>query len=496
MNPEIVVCPKALPKKKTNWYVFLAGPIQGAPKWQFEMPHIDGVTWLSPRRKSYDNFDYKEQVTWETNNLRLADVILFWIPEKVEEIPGRDYAQTTRTEFGEYLAKGKKVIAAIHKEFSGRRYFESKADQYGMTKIHNTVEDAIKELKKYIKECDGNPMSYVISDTHFSSDRTLELSKRPFTSVDEMDWAMVQRWNDTVHPHDTIYHLGDFGNLEFLQYLNGYKGFVNGNYERDEDKDLTVKQREKKYLQAGFDEYYDEFVYVNAGDKRKKMTYVLAHEPLRCLKELNLFKEDDPDAECFGIFGHIHGRQFIKDFGIDAGVDCHGFAPVSLDTVDFFRNAIEKGFYDEEVWSKGQSIPVDGQPHRVFLGGTCNNSTWRKDLIPNLKIDYFNPVVKDWTPEAQKNEEMEKHLKCDLQLYVITPRMTGTFSIAEVVESAMNNGKRTVFCLLEKDKKGSGFVTFDEGQLKSLKAVKELVEKYGAYTCSDLKAVAKYLNNF
>lgn len=36
---------------------------------------------------------------------------------------------------------------------------------------------------------------------------------------------------------------------------------------------------------------------------------------------------------------------------------------------------------------------------KVFLGGTCNESTWREKLIPMLKIDYFNPVVKDWKSE-------------------------------------------------------------------------------------------------
>jgi hypothetical protein len=31
--------------------------------------------------------------------------------------------------------------------------------------------------------------------------------------------------------------------------------------------------------------------------------------------------------------------------------------------------------------------------NKVFLGGTCENTTWRKELIDNLKVDYFNPVV-------------------------------------------------------------------------------------------------------
>ena len=37
---------------------------------------------------------------------------------------------------------------------------------------------------------------------------------------------------------------------------------------------------------------------------------------------------------------------------------------------------------------------------KVFLGGTCNESTWRDRLIEMLEIDYFNPVVDDWTEEC------------------------------------------------------------------------------------------------
>ena len=35
---------------------------------------------------------------------------------------------------------------------------------------------------------------------------------------------------------------------------------------------------------------------------------------------------------------------------------------------------------------------------KVFLGGTCNESTWRDELMPLLKnegVEYFNPVVED-----------------------------------------------------------------------------------------------------
>ena len=81
---------------------------------------------------------------------------------------------------------------------------------------------------------------------------------------------------------------------------------------------------------------------------------------------------------------------------------------------------------------------------KVFLGGTCNNSTWRNELIPLLPIDYFNPVVDDWTPECQAIEIREKENECDIHLYVITSQMKGVFSIAEVIDSVHTKGKMTI----------------------------------------------------
>ena len=31
---------------------------------------------------------------------------------------------------------------------------------------------------------------------------------------------------------------------------------------------------------------------------------------------------------------------------------------------------------------------------KVFLGGTCSGRKWRDELIPLLKCEYYNPIVK------------------------------------------------------------------------------------------------------
>lgn len=126
---------------------------------------------------------------------------------------------------------------------------------------------------------------------------------------------------------------------------------------------------------------------------------------------------------------------------------------------------------------------------KVFLGGTCNNSKWREELIPQLKIDYFNPVVEDWTPECQA-EEIKQRQKCDFCLYTITPEMTGVYSIAEVVDDSNKRPEKTVFCLLEE----YGGKSFNKHQIKSLHAVAKLVLDNGGAIVNSLVGAAVYLN--
>lgn len=122
---------------------------------------------------------------------------------------------------------------------------------------------------------------------------------------------------------------------------------------------------------------------------------------------------------------------------------------------------------------------------KVFLGGTCNESAWREELIPILTIDYYNPVVPDWTPECMA-EEIKQRQECDFVLYVISKEMTGVYSIAEVVDDSNKRPHKTLFCVLPEG--------FSNTQIKSLAAVAAMVDKNGGQTFDDLVSVAKYLN--
>jgi hypothetical protein len=111
-------------------------------------------------------------------------------------------------------------------------------------------------------------------------------------------------------------------------------------------------------------------------------------------------------------------------------------------------------------------------------------------LIPLLKIDYFNPVVENWTPECQAKEIYERE-HCDYCLYVITPKMTGVYSIAEVVDDSNKRPEKTLFCFLDTD----GDTVLTKHQLKSLIQTRTMIQNNGGKVFADLEYIAAFLNS-
>ncbi len=90
--------------------VFLAGPTprkMGVLSWRIEalkMIERSGYkgTILVPERTDWAvKFDYADQVEWEEEGLRRADVIVFWVPRSLPDMP----AFTTNVEFGRWIEK-------------------------------------------------------------------------------------------------------------------------------------------------------------------------------------------------------------------------------------------------------------------------------------------------------------------------------------------------------------------------------------------------------
>lgn len=156
---------------------------------------------------------------------------------------------------------------------------------------------------------------WVISDTHFGHTNSWEKFKlpdgsplRPFTSNEEMDETMIERWNAKVGPNDVVYHLGDVvinrKHLHLVKRLNGKKRLVRGNHDIFKDKD---------YYEVGFDSLYGVRVFT---DK-----FILSHIPLHPDCITDRFKVN--------VHGHLHANEVTRQ------IVTKPFAPVGQrDVID------------------------------------------------------------------------------------------------------------------------------------------------------------------
>ena len=229
---EMIKCPQQV-TEKTQWTVFLAGPMNGAPSWQAQASRvaekvgIENLTLLNPRKtERFVTGTY--QVNWETFGLRMCDVILFWIPPQAREMkPWRYYAITTRLEMAENLARGHKVIIGIDPEFknqngedmAGIHHLRRMAKYYGVNEIHTSLEDCMKELKAWMER----PRKEEERVHHIPGPMFEPMGRlsRQIQANTNRNQTLMEHWNQTVAPGDTVYLDGEFGAEEWKPFLNG-----------------------------------------------------------------------------------------------------------------------------------------------------------------------------------------------------------------------------------------------------------------------------------
>lgn len=129
---------------------------------------------------------------------------------------------------------------------------------------------------------------FYIADWHWNHANVIAYDNRPFKTVEEMNVALIERWNNAVSKDDTVYILGDMfwckddQAIEVLDQLNGHKILVCGNHDSDSSKFLNKFDKVADYL-----EIKDEGRHV-----------VLCHYPIPCFK--NHFKG------WYHLYGHVH----------------------------------------------------------------------------------------------------------------------------------------------------------------------------------------------
>jgi calcineurin-like phosphoesterase family protein len=176
---------------------------------------------------------------------------------------------------------------------------------------------------------------YVISDTHFLHENILSFKDSAtgklvrgdkFSSVDEMDEYMIDKWNSVVKPGDRVYHLGDvfMGDQEkfkkLFPKLAGQKRLIVGNH--DDIKFLSSGGFFKKvYMWRMFPEF----------------NILMSHVPLHESSLLRLpgrgGKYPDDCVTMYNCHGHIHQNSSPPGPYKNLSVEAIDYTPVHIETL-------------------------------------------------------------------------------------------------------------------------------------------------------------------
>lgn len=174
------------------------------------------------------------------------------------------------------------------------------------------------------------------SDTHYSHANIIKYCNRPFSSVDEMNDSMIERWNSKVKSDDDAYIIGDFSfgdinkSIEILKQLNGKITLIYGNH------DKSVKKHQELH-----NKFYQCVDYLELNINGQFI--IMSHYAMLVWNKARYGS--------WMLHGHSHGtlKYPFECKILDVGVDSHDFYPLSFDDVKIL---MDKKIYNQIDYHK------------------------------------------------------------------------------------------------------------------------------------------------
>lgn len=164
------------------------------------------------------------------------------------------------------------------------------------------------------------------SDLHFNHNRDFLYEPRGFSSVDEMNEALLANYNSVVKPDDYAYVLGDLmlcddSAIEYIRQLNGKIHVIRGNH--DSTRRLEMYKDCHNIVDIQNSDY---FTY-------NGFRFYLSHYPTLCS-----YISDKPlKKNLINICGHTHTKDKFNDFDksliYHVEVDAHDNYPVEIEQI-------------------------------------------------------------------------------------------------------------------------------------------------------------------
>ena len=170
---------------------------------------------------------------------------------------------------------------------------------------------------------------FFTSDTHFCHQPEFLWGPRGFSNVEEMNEAIIERWNKVVKPEDIVYHLGDTmlndneKGIECFKRLNGQIFIIWGNHDTQNRTNALFEECRHKLLGGWY-----AFVI-----KHGKHSIYLSHYPTLTSN----FDDKHFNQHVINLHGHTHQQKNWLDpnnpFMYHVGLDSHNCTPVHIDEI-------------------------------------------------------------------------------------------------------------------------------------------------------------------
>ena len=188
-----------------------------------------------------------------------------------------------------------------------------------------------------------NPKVWFSSDLHFGHTNILKFcpESRPYTTVDDMNDAIINNFNAVIAPDDHLYLLGDIAfcsaskAADYLAAMNGKKFLIIGNHDHKALKDKKFRSQFESI------DHYKEIHLLNGP---KKVPVMLLHYPCYSWNRMH--------HGAYHLYGHVHGKHLegMRGRHLDVGLDSK-----------HMDGSYMKPFSEEEIHQ--MLWPIESNPH-------------------------------------------------------------------------------------------------------------------------------------
>ena len=159
---------------------------------------------------------------------------------------------------------------------------------------------------------------YYTSDLHVGHANVIKYCNRPYNNKEEMNEAIIEKWNSKASPGSVVYHLGDFcfwGTTraaelkDYLLRLNGQIRIVWGNHD---NHNLWYKMLDEYPELKGKVQILGDIAFPKINGQK----IFMCHYPM--------ISWNGKHYGAWHMFGHVHGTMPVTEgLSMDVGIDSH-----------------------------------------------------------------------------------------------------------------------------------------------------------------------------